>query len=78
MALKKFQKYLEGQLFYMLRDHKLWTQALNICLECDSSHEAMHLDYISWFTSKIHFGYGPDNEVADTHSRIETNTFLVG
>ena len=78
LAIKYFRHLLEGRSFHVLSDNKPLTLTLNTQSDCHSPCQVCHLDYISQFTSTIHFVYGLDNVVADAFSRIKTNAVLSG
>ena len=78
LAIRHFRHLLEGRHFHVLTDHKPLTYALNTRSDRHSPRQARQLDYISQFTSTVRHIHGSDNVVADTLSRIETNSLVSG
>lgn len=69
MSIKQFRHMLEGSDFTILTDHKpityAFTQQPNKC----SPRQYRQLNFISQFTTHIHYIKGEDNITADTLSK---------
>ena len=78
LAIKHFQHFVEGRVFHIRIDHQPLTFALLSHSDRHTPRQIRHLDFISQFTSDIHYIKGMDNLVADALSRVEINTLNDG
>lgn len=69
-SIRYFRQILEGRPFFILTDHRPLTFAFQQNLDKASPRQTRHLDFISQFTTDIRYIAGPDNEAADSLSRI--------
>lgn len=75
MAVKHFRKMFEGRHLIIFTDHKPLTYAINkTSSDSETPRRARQLMYISEFTSDIRHISGQNNIVADSLSRINTET----
>ena len=70
LAIKHFRFFVEGRDFVIFTDHEPLTNAL-LSKTDRSPRQSRHLDFISQFTSAIHYVKGIDNTVADALSRLD-------
>ena len=73
LAIKHFRHFIEGRQFFVITDHKPLTFALASQSKNHSPRQIQHLDFISQFTSDIHFLRGTSNTAADALSRVEVD-----
>lgn len=70
-TIKFFRPWLEGREFSIATDHKPLTYAFQQRMDKASPRQIRQLSFISEFTTDIQYIAGPQNEVADTFSRID-------
>lgn len=73
-AIKYFRYMVEARTFTIFTDHKPLTFAFSTRRDNCSPRQFRYLDFISQFSTNIHYIPGKDNTVADALSRIEELT----
>lgn len=73
LAVKHFRYFIEGQEFCIYTDHNPLTKAMSSRTEKDP-RQSRHMNYISQFTTDIRYVKGSDNVIADTLSRVESDS----
>ena len=71
LSLKHFHYFVEGHKFYIVTDHKPLTFAFKSRSSTHLPRQACQLDYISQFTSGIHYLPGNVNAAADALSHMD-------
>ena len=77
LAIRHFKHLLEGRNFKIQTDHKPLIYAFNLKPDKYSPREIRHLDFISQFTTDIHYISGNTNNIADAFSRTELQNISV-
>ena len=71
LAIKYFCYFMEGRRFFVVTHHKPLTFALATRTKQHSPRQSRHFDFISQFTTDIHYIAGSANTAADTLSHAE-------
>jgi len=69
LSVRHFRYFLEGRPFAILTDHKPLTHAFGSPMKDASARQLRQLNYISEFTTNVHYIEGERNVVADCLSR---------